>query len=102
MESELSGSERVGWALGFRWRASELEHYLRPDGELLRYWHRQKLESLQAGLERQLTIRTTNGDVETRPFSGTECWTFTVGQGQNRSASPTKRVKRQPSNEAGS
>jgi hypothetical protein len=31
MESELSGSERAGSALGFRWRASELEHYTRTE-----------------------------------------------------------------------
>jgi hypothetical protein len=103
-------------------RAAWFTQALGDDEELHQYWHCQKLESLagrppqyllarfawdifpklhsflQAGQERQLTTWTLDGKAETRLYSGLECRTFTVGQGQNRSASPTKRARSHSTN----
>ncbi|KAM3415648.1 hypothetical protein BST61_g9167 [Cercospora zeina] len=103
-------------------RAAWFTQALGNDEELHQYWHRQKLDSLagrppqyllarfawdifpklheflQAGQERQLTVWTLDGTAETRRYSGPECRKFTIGQGQNRSASPTKRARSQSSN----
>jgi len=48
---------------------------------------------LQAGQPRYLRVRQLDGNVQARMYSAEECRQFTVGQGRNRSASPTKRAR---------
>ncbi len=90
------------------------------DGEELhKYWHGIKLQSLagrpsqylfarfafdifprlhtflRAGRERALIVCRLDGTLEDRKYSSPECRRFTENQGQNRSASPTKRSRSQ-------
>ncbi|KAK1048868.1 hypothetical protein LTR74_017426 [Friedmanniomyces endolithicus] len=48
---------------------------------------------LQAGQQRWLTVRGSDGITVSRAYNPTECREFTVGQGRGRSASPTKRAR---------
>ena len=52
---------------------------------------------LQSSQPRRLAVRQANGDVDVKFYTPPECRCFAEGQGRGRSASPTKRSRKEDS-----